>query len=218
VQQFPPPEKPKSKKANAAANDFIDDSGEDDEFRTSQKKHGPLALIHWYRVILDEAAQIRNKRTRAAQACFELDAVNRWVLSGTLIVNSLQDMYSYFHFLALSECADWDTFVRTPSCDTTLSRSHHFIALKARPYCQIGGQKAQSKSSLSPAVYGLYLCFHPSQTACNRIQAILKFGCMRRTKDTLIDGKPLLQLPEKTVTILEEDFDEDERGLYTASM
>lgn len=114
MQQFPPPEKPKSKKANAATNDFIDNSGaDDDEFRTTQKKHGPLALVHWYRVILDEAAQIRNKRTRAAQACFELDAVNRWVLSGTLIVNSLQDMYSYFHFLALSECADWDTFVRT---------------------------------------------------------------------------------------------------------
>lgn len=117
MQQFPPPEKV-SKKKNAA-NDFIDDSGEDDEFRT-QKKHGPLALIHWYRVILDEAAQIRNKRTRAAQACFELDADNRWVLSGTLIVNSLQDMYSHFHFLALSECADWDTFVRILPCATTL--------------------------------------------------------------------------------------------------
>ena len=32
----------------------------------------------------------------------------------------------------------------------------------------------------------------------------------------MIDGKPLLQLPEKTVEILEEDFDEDERSLYTA--
>jgi SNF2 family DNA or RNA helicase len=74
-------------------------------------------------VILDEAAQIRNKRTRAAQACFELDAVNRWVLSGTLIVNSLQDMYSYFHFLALSECADWDTFVSTVAGDMVKSRS-----------------------------------------------------------------------------------------------
>jgi hypothetical protein len=145
VQQFPPPEKPKSKKANAAANDFIDDSGEEDEFIV-KKKVGPLALIHWYRVILDEAAQIRNKRTRAAQACFELDAEHRWVLSGTLIVNSLQDMYSYFHFLALSECADWDTFVRTSSCDTTLCRSHHSIVYKARPNCQVGGQSSQSKS------------------------------------------------------------------------
>lgn len=111
MQQFPPPDKPKKKKKQ---NDFIDDSGEDsDDLRAARKKHGPLAMIHWYRVILDEAAQIRNKRTRAAQACFELDAENRWVLSGTLIVNSLQDMYSYFHFLALSECSDWDTFVST---------------------------------------------------------------------------------------------------------
>ncbi|KAJ9123749.1 hypothetical protein QFC24_003523 [Naganishia onofrii] len=161
VQQFPPPEK---KKKTRKPNDFIDDSGEDDsEFASNKVKHGPLALIYWYRVVLDEAAQIRNKRTRAAKACFELDALNRWVLSGTLIVNSLEDMFSYFHFLALSECAEWETF-----------------------------------------------------TACNRIQAILKFGCMRRTKDTLIDGKPLLQLPEKKVDIAEEDFDEDERALYTA--
>jgi SNF2 family DNA or RNA helicase len=94
-------------------NDFIDDSGEDDsEFASNKVKHGPLALIYWYRVVLDEAAQIRNKRTRAAKACFELDALNRWVLSGTLIVNSLEDMFSYFHFLALSECAEWETFVR----------------------------------------------------------------------------------------------------------
>ena len=123
VQQFPPPEKPKKKKT---ANDFIEDSAADsDEFRSAHRKHGPLALIHWYRVILDEAAQIRNKQTRAAQACFELDAVNRWVLSGTLIVNSLQDMYSYFHFLALSECADWDTFVSTATCDMAISETHH---------------------------------------------------------------------------------------------
>jgi SNF2 family DNA or RNA helicase len=72
-------------------------------------------MIHWYRVILDEAAQIRNKRTRAAQACFQLDAENRWVLSGTLLINSLGDFFSYFHFLALSECSDWDTFVRDAS-------------------------------------------------------------------------------------------------------
>ncbi|KAI5455500.1 hypothetical protein NCC49_000308 [Naganishia albida] len=174
VQQFPPPDKPKKKKKQ---NDFIDDSGEDsDDLRAARKKHGPLAMIHWYRVILDEAAQIRNKRTRAAQACFELDAENRWVLSGTLIVNSLQDMYSYFHFLALSECSDWDTF-----------RDRILKLEGKRP-----------------------------KTACSRIQAILKFGCMRRTKDTLIDGKPLLQLPEKKVEVLEEDFDEDERILYTA--
>ncbi|KAJ9123338.1 hypothetical protein QFC22_001537 [Naganishia vaughanmartiniae] len=148
VQQFPPPEKKKKPKK---PNDFIDDSGENDsEFTSNKAKHGPLALIYWYRVVLDEAAQIRNKRTRAAKACFELDALNRWVLSGTLIVNSLE-------------------------------------VEKRAP-----------------------------KTACNRIQAILKFGCMRRTKDTLIDGKPLLQLPEKKVEIAEEDFDEDERALYTA--
>ncbi|KAJ9104320.1 hypothetical protein QFC19_003960 [Naganishia cerealis] len=174
VQQFPAPEKKTKKKPN----DFIELSAEEDEFRVSKVKVGPLALIHWYRVVLDEAAQIRNRRTRAAKACFELDATNRWVLSGTLIVNSLEDMFSYFHFLALSECSDWDTFRK------------RIIAL----------EKKQPR------------------TACNRIQAILKFGCMRRTKDTLVDGKPLLQLPEKKVDVVEEDFDEDERNLYTAAM
>ncbi|KAJ9107371.1 hypothetical protein QFC21_000821 [Naganishia friedmannii] len=84
VQQFPPPEK---KEKTRKPNDFIDESAEDDdhEFTSNKVKHGPLALVYWYRVVLDEAAQIRNKRTRAAKACFELDALNRWVLSGTLI-------------------------------------------------------------------------------------------------------------------------------------
>lgn len=37
---------------------------------------------------------------------------------------------------------------------------------------------------------------------------------LRRTKDQTIDGKPLIQLPDKTVTIVECEFDDEEKEFY----
>ena len=35
----------------------------------------------FHRVVLDEAQQIRNRNTRAAQACFDINAEYRWALT-----------------------------------------------------------------------------------------------------------------------------------------
>ena len=37
---------------------------------------------------------------------------------------------------------------------------------------------------------------------------------LRRTKDQLIDGKPIIQLPPRIVTVCECEFDSDERAFY----
>lgn len=39
--------------------------------------------IKWRRVVLDEGHTIRNARTKVAQAACEINAVSRWVLTGT---------------------------------------------------------------------------------------------------------------------------------------
>ncbi len=43
--------------------------------------------------------------------------------------------------------------------------------------------------------------------------AILKFAAIRRTKDSLIDGVPILTLPVKTVEVVEQDFTAEERAV-----
>ena len=72
--------------------------------------HGtlPLAidkqeLVHilWDRIILDEGHVIRNKKTRLFEACSKIireDTV-KWILTGTPIQNSKQDIISLFKFL-----------------------------------------------------------------------------------------------------------------------
>ena len=52
--------------------------------------------------------------------------------------------------------------------------------------------------------------------AAKRAQAILRLHLFRRKKDSTIDGKPILQLPERTVELQVLDFTEEERSIYTA--
>ncbi|XP_029116867.1 helicase-like transcription factor CHR28 isoform X1 [Elaeis guineensis] len=49
-----------------------------------------------------------------------------------------------------------------------------------------------------------------------KLQAVLKTIMLRRTKGTLIDGKPIITLPPKTVTLKKVDFSKDERAFYSA--
>ena len=53
----------------------------------------------WLRVVLDEAHCIRNQRTLASKACCTLEAEYRWCVSGTIIQNSLDDVYGIMKFL-----------------------------------------------------------------------------------------------------------------------
>ena len=39
---------------------------------------------------------------------------------------------------------------------------------------------------------------------------------MRRTKNAIINGKPILHLPDRNVQVIECEFDQDERAFYDA--
>ncbi|KAG0044007.1 hypothetical protein BGZ83_010778 [Gryganskiella cystojenkinii] len=52
--------------------------------------------------------------------------------------------------------------------------------------------------------------------AMQRVQALLKAVCLRRTKTSTVDGKPILQLPERNVQKVETPFSADERAFYEA--
>ena len=52
--------------------------------------------------------------------------------------------------------------------------------------------------------------------AMMRLQALLKAILLRRVKTSLIDGKPIIQLPPKTEEIQHVVFDEEQQAFYTA--
>lgn len=72
-----------------------------------RRKKGPLYRLKWFRVVLDEAQAIKNRRTDLWSAAYELDAERRWCLSGTPIQNSVDDIYSLFIFLRYLICESY---------------------------------------------------------------------------------------------------------------
>ncbi|RHZ75362.1 hypothetical protein Glove_216g60 [Diversispora epigaea] len=133
---------------------------------------GTLFRINWFRVVLDEAQNIKNMKSRASKACSELNTVHRWCLTGTPIQNHINDLYSYFRFLNVTWYSEWTNFHR----------------------------------EISPA--------NPS--SMRKVQTILRGICLRRTKDSTLNGKPILELPEKTIDMVTNEFSQDERQFYDA--
>jgi SNF2 family DNA or RNA helicase len=66
--------------------------------------------MRWYRVVLDEAHFIRNKNTQASKAVWDLDSLYRWSLTGTLINNSLDDVFPHLRFLGISPQQEYAEF------------------------------------------------------------------------------------------------------------
>ncbi|MCJ1353031.1 MAG: hypothetical protein MMC33_003015 [Icmadophila ericetorum] len=57
---------------------------------------------------------------------------------------------------------------------------------------------------------------HSKEKSMKQLQALLKAILLRRTKKSLIDGKPILELPERTTEIQHGVFSEDEMAFYTS--
>ncbi|KAJ5227097.1 DNA repair protein rad5 [Penicillium citrinum] len=76
-----------------------------------------LFSLDFFRIILDEAHLIKNRRSKSARACGELKSLHRWVLTGTPIVNRLEDLFSLVRFLKVepwSNFSFWKTFITVP--------------------------------------------------------------------------------------------------------
>ncbi|KAK3334079.1 SNF2 family N-terminal domain-containing protein [Cercophora scortea] len=133
--------------------------------------------LNFFRVILDEAHNIKNRQAKTARACYEIAAEHRWVLTGTPIVNRLEDLFSLVRFLRVepwNNFSFWRTFITVPF---------------------------ESKDFMR---------------ALDVVQTVLEPLVMRRTKDMKTpDGKQLVDLPPKTVEIVDIELSRIERDVYT---
>jgi E3 ubiquitin-protein ligase SHPRH len=55
--------------------------------------------IEWWRIVLDECQEIKTATTMIAKTCEELDAVHRWMMSGTPLTSSIDDLHGELQFL-----------------------------------------------------------------------------------------------------------------------
>ncbi|KAJ7112399.1 SNF2 family DNA-dependent ATPase [Mycena crocata] len=113
----------KAKAKAKASSDSDDSDGEAEHFgRTVAAKKGKapakkekakacaLFEVKWYRIVLDEAHNIKNRNTKNAVACCELQGKFRWCLTGTPMQNSVDELFSLLKFLRIKPLNDWERF------------------------------------------------------------------------------------------------------------
>jgi hypothetical protein len=78
-----------------------------------------LHRVRWERIVLDEAHIIKNPRAETSKSCLALHGIRKWVLTGTPIHNSLNDMFSLLRFLKFEPWCEpiwWKRAIQVP-CD-----------------------------------------------------------------------------------------------------
>lgn len=86
-----------------------------EERRAWWEKHwnddkGLLHKTHFHRVVLDESQAIKNHKAHTSRACQALMARYRWAISGTPVLNRIEEFYPYFKFLRASFAGSYDDF------------------------------------------------------------------------------------------------------------
>jgi len=68
-------------------------------YDTLARDHGDLGQVRWHRVVLDEAQNVKNPRTRRARALRSLRSSRRLALTGTPLENRLLELWTLMDFL-----------------------------------------------------------------------------------------------------------------------
>uniref|UniRef100_A0A0D9W9X0 RING-type domain-containing protein n=1 Tax=Leersia perrieri TaxID=77586 RepID=A0A0D9W9X0_9ORYZ len=92
----------------------------------------------------------------------------------------------------------------TPIQNTIEDLYSYFRFLKYEPYCVYTSFRSMIKQQIS----------YDATRGYKKLQAILKIILLRRTKETLIDGEPIIKLPPKTIELSKIDFTKEERTFY----
>lgn len=85
------------------------------EYSTGGKSK--LFSTNWHRIVLDEGHIIKNHSTIQSIACSKLESKCRWILTGTPLQNSLDDLYGLVNFLRLEPWCNyswWSKIISKP--------------------------------------------------------------------------------------------------------
>ncbi|KIM23150.1 hypothetical protein M408DRAFT_266519 [Serendipita vermifera MAFF 305830] len=171
------------------------------------KEKSMLHEIHWARIILDEAHNIKERSTNTARAAFELQGTYKWCLSGTPLQNRVGELYSLVRFLG----GDPFSFYFCKRCDC---KSLHWKFTDKRTCDKCGHAPTNhvclwNNEILSPIQkHGLE---GPGRDAFRKLRILLDRMMLRRTKLERADD---LGLPPRTVIVRRDYFSPEEKELY----
>ncbi|KAF9526260.1 SNF2 family N-terminal domain-containing protein [Crepidotus variabilis] len=167
----------------------------------------PLHQIHWKRVVLDEAHNIKERATNTAKAVFELEADYRWCLSGTPLQNRVGELYSLVRFLG----GDPFSFYFCKLCDC---KSLHWKFKDNKACVDCGHTPMQhtcfwNNEILTPIQKNGMT--GPGKDAFKKLKILLDRMMLRRTKLQRADD---LGLPPRTVIVRRDYFSPEEKEIY----
>ncbi|KAJ7087303.1 DNA repair protein rad16 [Mycena belliarum] len=171
------------------------------------KEKSTLHRVHWNRIVLDEAHNIKERATNTAKAAFELQAKARWCLSGTPLQNRVGELYSLVRFLG----GDPFSFYFCKKCDC---KSLHWKFSDKRTCDDCGHSPMQhtcfwNNEILTPIQKNGMT--GPGAIAFKKLKVLLDRMMLRRTKLQRADD---LDLPPRTVLVRRDYFSEEEKELY----
>ena len=129
----------------------------------------------------------------ASQAVCSLQADLRWCLTGTPITNGVADAYGLLRFLRIRPWWDWSEFNGEIARYESKDRESSWI---------------DRSRSVSP---DSFVC---SQPCYSRFAIGIQRLLASPQKDSMLDGKKLVELPTKTYHAPEVMFSEDEQQIY----
>lgn len=171
------------------------------------KEKSLLHNIDFYRVILDEAHNIKDRQSNTARAVNSLKSEKKWCVTGTPLQNRIGEMYSLIRFLDVEPfsnyyCTSCDCkskewkfsdHMHCDQCGHVIMQHRNFFNHFMLKNIQQFGAQGLGLESLS------------------NIQLLLKNLMLRRTKVERADD---LGLPPRIVTVRKDYFNEHEKDLY----
>lgn len=175
------------------------------------KENSKIHAIHYHRLILDEAHNIKSRTTGVARACFALKADYKWCLSGTPVQNRIGEFFSLLRFLEIKPFACY--FCKACSCaELHWSQSEN----KKCTHCDHSGFNHVSifnQELLNPITQGNDDELRREGLA--KLRLVTDRIMLRRMKR---DHTASMELPPKEVVIHNEFFGEIERDFSASIM
>ncbi|CCH45875.1 hypothetical protein BN7_5462 [Wickerhamomyces ciferrii] len=178
-----------------------------------KRKHGLVkekSLLHqtqFYRVILDEAHNIKDRQSNTAKAANNLMTQKRWCLSGTPLQNRIGEMYSLIRYLDIEPFGQY-------FCTKCPCRSKEWKFTDWRHCDQCGHVPMQHTNFFNHFMLKNIQKFGiegEGKVSFTNIQSLLKNIMLRRTKVERADD---LGLPPRVEEIRRDFFNEEEKDLY----
>ena len=173
------------------------------------KETSPLHALKFYRVILDEAHNIKDRTSGTAKAANNVNCIKKWCLTGTPLQNRIGEMYSLIRFLKLEPFHKY--FCTKCDCSSDEWKFSNWR------HCDICGHTPMLHTNFfnhfmlkNIQKFGIE---GDGLTSFQNIRLLLSNVMLRRTKVERADD---LGLPPRIVEIRRDRFNEEEKDLYTS--